>query len=655
MAGRQRKYLQWMGLRGRDGSTAAQIAIPENKAKECLNVDFYRTTFARKRGGAAAFSLSGSNHTGVIAYAFRHVPGADDTAAELWLVDAAATPVLSRNAAGSFSNPTWKDNITSRPQDVWMVSFNGKLHIFSETAQDRYQVFDPAISTSVLRRAGMKAPTGFDAGDIANTGAGSYAATARWYKIRFTVQVSSNTVLRSESSETATFTPSGTGTAARITKPSSVSEGETHWEVYGAAAADGPFYLLATTAVGTTTYDDSVNPSDYSGGNLEPVIGQHTVPASYKYGIADDNRMLYAGGWETGTPPNTVFITPVLGTTSSAYYDDERVPTDSKVQFNERDGGFITGFGGPIENEVLVLKNRQTWRLIPTGIEADPYRKKIISKAMGCIRQHTVVNGEDEAGRPIVAWLSQQGPVRYSPVYGLQRLEWDVKDIWETVNLAASTVVAHGVRYEDKHQIWWWLSTGANNEPDTKIVFDERLGRVVDAGVVRDGWAKHTGNSASARCSVMFSNTIGATMSRDLKPYIGQHGAAARLWKCDTSDTDDAGTAFQALVTLPDRHLGGIAHKCQTWNPIVLGSVGSHTLRATYSRDYGADSRTADVTMSATSDGTAETRISKVFEAGETADADAVALSIGDSAAVASAWTIDAVVVPYESREEKAA
>src|SRR5688572_10691824 len=146
MAGRQRKYLQWLGLRGRDGSTAAQIAIPPDKATEVLNCDFHRTTFARKRGGAAAFSLSGSNITGIVSYAFRHVPGADDTAAERWQVDSAATPVLSRNAAGSFSNPTWKDNISTRPQDVWMVSFNGKLHIFGDTAQDRYQIFDPAIS-----------------------------------------------------------------------------------------------------------------------------------------------------------------------------------------------------------------------------------------------------------------------------------------------------------------------------------------------------------------------------------------------------------------------------------------------------------------------------------------------------------------------------
>ncbi|MPZ20132.1 MAG: hypothetical protein GEV06_19775 [Luteitalea sp.] len=651
MAGAQRKYLQWMGLRGRDGSTSAPIQIPDYKVKEALNVDFFRASFARKRGGAASVSLSSAGLTGIVSAGARHVPSASETAAEMWLVDDAATPVIARNAAGTWSNPTWKDNITSRPQDVWFVSFNGKLHIFGDTAQDRYQIFDPAISTSALRRAGLDPPTGFTSGDIANTGSGTYAATARWYKQRYTVQVGGTTVLRSEATDAVMFTPSGTGTAARVTKADALNEGETHWELYGAAAEAGPFFLLATTVVGTTITDDSADPSGYSSGDLEPTAGDYTTPSSFKYAIADNNRMLWAGGWESGTPPNTVFFSPVLGTTSAGYYDDERLPTDNEIPFNERDGGFITGFGGPIENMVLVLKNNQTWRLIPTGIEADPYRRKLVSEVVGSIRQQTVVKGEDDAGRPIVAWISAQGPVRYSPVYGLQKIVWDVQDIWDTVNLAASTVVGHGVRHADKHQIWWWLSTGANNEPNVKIVFDERLGRVIEAGVVRDGWAQHTGESAKARCSFMFSNTIGATMSRDLKPYIGQHGAVTRLWKCDTADTDDAGTAFQAYVELPDRHFGQLHHLCQTDNPIVLGSVGSHTLRASFIRDYGAETRTADVTMSAVSDAETETRIAKAIEAGFTADAKAVAIRIGDASAVASAWTIDAISLPYEQRE----
>jgi hypothetical protein len=169
---------------------------------------------------------------------------------------------------------------------------------------------------------------------------------------------------------------------------------------------------------------------------------------------------------------------------------------------------------------------------------------------------------------------------------------------------------------------------------------------------LRDGWAKHTGESAKARCSVMFSTTIGATMSRDLKPYIGQHGGNTRFWKCDTSDTDDAGTAFQAYLDFPDRHFGGIDKQCQVFEPLVLGAAGSATITVSLIRDYGEETRTATTSMAA---GGSETRVLRQVEAGFTADAKAVKVRVGDGSAVASSWTLDAVVVPYEPRESIAA
>lgn len=644
MSGRQRKVAVYTGIRGRDGSTTAALMIPPDKCVEARNVDFYKAAFARKRGGAIAVTITSANLTGVTSAAIRHIPGADETAAELWLIDNAATPVVARNAAGVWTNPTLKGNIASRPQDTVGISFNGKLFLLYDSASDRLPVWDP--TTGSVRWAGLGTP---NAPTTANTGAGSYASTVRYYRVCYTEQRGGATVRRSLASAADNFGPSGTGTAARVTKPAALNEGETHWELYGAAASDGPFYLLATTAVGTTTYDDSTNPSDYSNGNLMPEQGENTPPHSVKYGLTDDNRLVLAGANESGQPTNTVFVTPVLGTTSSVFYDDERIPTNNTIAFNEKDSGYITGLGGPINTNVLVLKNSQCWRLVPTGDVDDPYDKKPISKTVGCIRQHTVVLAEDDAGTPSAYWLSQYGPYRYNLKSGLTKLVWDIEDLWPTVNLAASTVTAHGVSHADKHQIWWWVATGAANSPDLKLVYDTKLGRIVDAGLSRDGWSVHDGDSANARCSVMFSNTIGATMSRDLKPYIGQAGGNGRFWRCDTTDQTDNGASFRSYVTLPARHYGGIDRLCQLGQPMVLATTGSHSLTLTQVRNYGEESRTDSVAMTA---GGTETRALRAFEGVETADAHAVSLEVGDESAVAAAWTIDAVVQPYEAREE---
>jgi hypothetical protein len=659
MAGQQHKPVVYSGIRGRDGSSASTLAIPTHKASECLNVDFYRAALGRKRGGASDLftSTTGEDVASVVSALARHVPGADETAAELWQITGAGTPIIQRLAGGTvWATITPKDNITTRPQDAWPVSFNGKLFWFADTAQDRVQVFDPAISTTTLRRAGLATPSA--APTAGNTGSGTYAATQRWYRVREVIQVSSTTRLISEASATVAFTPSGSGTHARVTKPADMGEGATHWRVEGSAtSADGPFYILATTIVGTTTYDDNVVPSAYASGTVTETAGEYAVPSSFKYGIADGARLLMLGAWESTLDPSSVYFTPVLGSSRSetggaSYYDDERLPVSNKIPLDPKDGGVGTGFGGPFENQVIAFKYRQTWRLIPTGIEDDPYRRKAVSKVVGSIRQQAVVMAEDEAGNATLYWLSHLGPYRYNLQNGLSKLVWDVKDIWDTVNLGATTATCHGVYHSDIHQVWFWVATGANNEPDTKIVFDTRLGRVVDARDVRDGWSKHTGPTASARCSVMFSNTVGATMSRDLKPYIGQHAGNGRLWKCDTTDLDDVGTTFQGLITFPDRHYGGLDHACVVKPPLVLGSAGAYSAYVSMTANYGAlTARTDSVSMAAAG---SETRVLRAVEGVEVGDdVYAVAVAVGDSAAAATVrWTLDALIVPIEPKQE---
>lgn len=638
MSGRQRQELVITGLRGMDRSTTAQIAIPTNKALEMENVDLYRTSFARKRNGCEAVfgETTGEAFTDILASMGRHVPAADETASELWAVD--ADYVTQRLTGGTaWSTPTLKDAFNANAYDVNFVSFNGKLWLFGNTAVDRSHLWD----TSTVRRVGVATPS---APTVANTGAGAYAATLRYYRVRY-AELSGSTIIRKgEASASQSFTPSGGGTAARVTKPASVSEGETHWELE-ISTDDSTWYFVARTAVGTTTYDDSADPFSYT--TLAPLAGEYTVPVSAKYGVVDGDRMLMAGSWESTTYTSRVWFTPRRGTLNG---DDERVPTNNYVDVDEKDGDFITGLGGPFEGHPIVFKYRHIWSLRPTGSVDAPYQPLIISKVVGAIRQQLVVMAEDENNQPAIYFWSHRGPYRFG-IRGLQFLGEDLRAYLERVNLDASALSGFAIHHTDKHQIWFYVALDSETSPTHIFVFDTRLGEPDEDNQVRDGWTMFTGTIATARCAVMYSSTIAASTSRKLKPYIGTGtaGSAAVLLRGDTGTLDN-GSAYAATVTLPEKHLAWLRTKCMVDQAIVLGSAGPHTLTLTMSRDYGCEERQSSVTMAAeTSD---QTRAQRAIENAFQADAMSIGARIGDQCPVGFPWQLDALVFQFEGKNE---
>ena len=648
MAAQDRKLVTFTGITGRDGSTPSEILIPPTRCKEAINVDFYRAAFARKRDGSnAVFSSTTSEaFTGVLSSMLRHVPGADETLAELWGVDNAATPVVQRLAGGTaWASPTLKDNVQANPQDVIGASLNGKLFLAFNSSVDRLHVYD----TSTVRRAGLATPA---AATVANSvPAGTYAATIRYYKVAYAVTASGVNNRRSELSAAASFTPDGSHDAAVITKPAAIDEGETHWLLYG-SADNSTYRLLATTVVGTTTVNDSTVPSAYSG-DAPSLAGEHTVPVSAKYLISDGNRLLLAGSWESGGFNSRVWYTPRLGDMDVG--DDERVPDTTArsnwIDLDENDGGFITGLGGPIDGAIWAFKYRQIWQLVPTGESTAPYDPNPETKALGCIRHQTIVLAEDEHGEPSLYFLSHKGPYRIGR-RGLQKMRDDVLDIWITVNLDATTVVGFGVYYADYNQVWFWVPVSSANTPNRILVFDTTKGRTDDTGDVRGGWSVYNGDLANARCATMFANTLAASMSRDLKPYVG-FGTGSVILKGGTG-TDDAGTTFQAYVDLPEQHVGGLGKKCEIEQAMVLGSSGSHTLRLTLNGNYADTTRakTADVTMTAIG---SQTRALKVWEDAVLADdVTSVGIRVGDSAAISNGWTIDGLGLQVRTTESTA-
>lgn len=642
-------------FRGGRNDTDPPMALPNNQCVEALNVDWKDATLGRKRGGAVAIGITGGTaFNATIATMIRHIPGAAETAAELWGFDSDFTPVKRLTGGTAFADVTMDDAIATNAYAIMGATLNGKLFLAYDSTVDRLHTYDPDLATPRTRRVGFATPA---APTVANTGVGAYAATLRYYRVRWLHLVGTVVERRSEPSTSVSFTPSGAGTAARVTQPAVAGEGETHWEIE-ASTDNATFYRLSQTVIATTIYDDSAATSTYADNALSDAIGFYARFPSVRYLISDGNRLLGMGAWESAGVDSSgknarIWFTPVLG--SSDRGDDERVPNQTTqknwIDINEADGGYGTGLGGPINGIPYAFKYRQIWKLRPTGDVAAPYLPRRIRDDVGCIAQKTVALGEDQIGRPALYFLSHRGPYRITIDGNVEYLGRDNEVTWRTMNLAASTVVAHSVYYNELHQWWLWIATGAANTPDVRMILDIQQAFPDQNGQVRGGWAKHDGNGAAATCSCLFSDEIAVNMSQNLVPYIGRASGTA-IWRLDTTDLNDAGTGFQAyLKSKPILATEELGRKIGMEEPSILAkTLAGVTITLTTDNGFGIETRTHTATLTASG---AETRIFKKFEGGGIGEADIVQIQIGDGAVQEGAWSIDALVIPKTQQEWK--
>jgi hypothetical protein len=652
-------------LRGGRNDTDSPMSLPLNQATEYLNCDWKDTAFARKRGGATAVSQTGGTaFSSGIQTLERHTPSTE-TAAELWGIDGAATPIWKRLTGGTtWADVTVDDAVATKPQDVVGAALNNKRFFAYDSSVDRAHVYDPSLSSPRVRRMGFATPA---APTAANSGAGAYAATLRYYRVRWLQVDGTKIVRRSEPGASVSFTPSGAGTGVTITRPAAASEGETHWE-WEWSADDSVWYLgdinnLHRVAIATTTATDLDTQATHLLRSAADPAGMYGRMPSVKFLMTDGNRILGGGAWEASGADSLglqsrVWHTPVLGSADKG--DDERVEnmTTRKgwTNLNESDGGGLTGCGGPLGGVPFWFKYRQVWKLQPTSDAVTPYLPRKLRDDIGCIAHKTIAIGQDQYGNAAIYFLSHRGPYRIVQTgigtFDVEYIGRDNEVTWRSMNLAATTVVGHSVYYPDLHQWWVWIATGSSNDPDVKMVFDVQLGREDAHNEIRGGWAKHTGDSAGARCSCLFSNTLGASMSRDLKPHIGRSSGAV-IGKCDTADLDDFGTDFQAYVTTrPLLATKDLARKVGLMESTIIGkALAGSDVSVTINRDFGKETPTPKTISLAPA--ASETRVVKKVEASEMGEADVIQITVGDSAANEEAWSVDAIVVPVYQQEKR--
>lgn len=539
--------------------------IPEGQCAEARNVDFWDTALGAKRFGASAIGVtfsSGGPFSGSAGSLIRHVPGDDETAAELWAIDNGSVSRFARLAgASTWTQVTLADNLSasSDANNVVGASINGFLFLaYKNVAGNRLHVWDPSISS--VRRVGIATP---NVPSTAAMGAGALSFT-RYYRVRDVDISGSDTRRRSEASAVASITIAAKQ-GVTVTKGAATGESETHWELEASDTATGPWYRIAQIVVGTTSFNDTnatiptTNPS--------PADGINWPPPSAKFIVATDARLVMANSWETSggytTPKNNrIWFTPVIGDNDVG--DLERIPTGRFLDVEAP----ITGLA-VIGAEILVFAYRRMWRLVPTGDSTRPYAKYTLSVSIGCIRHQSIVAAEDEFGNPCIYFLSQRGPYRFGR-NGLQYCGADIQDLWTTNNPVVS---CHGVYYSDRHQVWFWLGPDTNPYTAIRVRFDTRRGRVDENGMVRRGWVYDSGGGTFAYSSVMFSNTIGASMSRDLKPFSGMSSAATIHKGDDSTVFSDGGQNYPSFVDTREYLPFGIWYFFLFANPLFLGGT----------------------------------------------------------------------------------
>jgi hypothetical protein len=637
--------LAWIDdLTGGLNVTAAPQKIDDDQLQLAQNIEWTQTRVAQRRQG-------GQNNIGTEVWGaskslvslWCHTPSNNETAAELLAMDNSATVVLGRLAASAnWSAITVVDAISNASQ-AEIISFNSKAFVAYDSAVDRLHVWD---GTS-LRRAGIATPA---APTATNTGSGTYAAVQRWYKVQWERQVGAN-FQRSELSPALAFTPSGSGTAARVTRPTAPGEGETAWVLFG-SPDNVNFYRIGSAVLATTTIDDSTAPSAYATTTSFPgfptAADYYTAPPSAKYLLVDGARLLLFSSWETAAYTSRMWFTPLLGTTATNFSvsDEERVPSTNFLDLDPTDGGGLTG-AAMYNGSPYAFKLARVYKLNATANAAKPYTRTRVNSKIGALSHRSIVSAEDDAGNECLYFLSRRGPYRLSDV-GLEFLGHDIEfGLWSTVN-KASTTLPFGVYYEQKHQIWWWLTTGSNTNPDTVLVLSIPHARRLDDGTVRGGWTTFTGDIAVALAAVMFSKTLAATMSLDLKPYVAQvnNGASDPDGPLVTYDTDgiytDGGaraTSYTATFRTKAFAPGGRDKRGGLLEGFLVAKATGAALTINVIRDYGIETVPAAVAISGDPQ---VTRDDTKIENLTVGDCETIELQFDDGGAP-RAWTIDSI------------
>lgn len=638
---------------------------------EANNLSFAQAGFFVVRLGMASVTLTSSGITGVAEWLGRHVPNSGTE--ELWAnSNNSGTANLARRSAGTWATVTYSDTVTVADLRYHHgVTHNGKFFLAYNSDVNRLHVWDG----TALRRAGISKPS---APTVANTGSGTYAATARRYRVQFYIQSGTDVIASSELSDAVSFTPSGSGTHARVTKPTT-PDSATHWAVYGLISTAGDTYTLyekisSNIAVGTTTYDDNVDPASYNG-DFPPTLGRFIPPPSCKYLASDGAHLILAGAWESSgsagetTPKaNRVWFSAPLGTTDQG--DDESIPqtTSFNLYLDVGDAGPVTGLAGPIYGDVYVFKTDSVYKLIPTGDAETPFRALLITDAIGAVDQRVICKAENGEGNPTIYFASRTGVYTITSG-GVQELSEPIRrDLRVTTFTAAASwlafdplektliayVTSSAPTTQGRYSVFGldvatarWTGLSFGTAGFGWILGTSRLGIDTTLGaagtVIRAALTAQDANGVP-RLHVAGQNYNAAGV---ILAYGGQGGR-------DGSDGYGAALRLRLVLGLPEGRFARLGAPTVFYRNPVGAAAANTILNLFYIREDGYTAQHS-VTLTSTAANDPMDRQYRTFEDLQLADtlSPDVYLVLGSSGSFATTVpvAIDTVLVPYEIQE----
>lgn len=567
-------------------------ALPNDQVTEATNVEFVGASLGSRRKGHSALTLPAFLTAYTAVYKMhRHLPSSDESESELWVL--AGTPGVGATL-GYKSGSTWTEvSLIDTPAtteaaltQVRFQTLHGKLFIAYDSAVDRLHVWD---GTS-LRRAGLGTPAAAPTG--ANSGVGTFSGT-RYYRIRYTVQSGGTTIRRSEPSAVLTHAPSGSGTGVTVTKPATISESETHWELE-ASLNNADFYRIATTAVGTATATDTTAfATGYAAaGTLSEDAGDYTVIPSVKFLAADQDRLLVGGSFEDEELASRVQWTPVQ--LDLGVGNDERLQSDVDpfLDLDGFEGGEMTGL---INNgTVYASKWSHTYRIVRTNQLQPAYNAIPVSKTTGAV-PGSVVAGNDPAGNPAVFALDLRlGPIMMG-VGGQIQVGQDIRPIWEgRTTSTAVNILARGVYYPNTRQVRYAYTEAGQTGTSSGLTLHVNEMQVTREGG-RRGWVEFDGDAyTNVTDMILYADNVesGSARSTNLKPLVSRSGDADshHILLADDGTTDD-GVAFAAsIVSKPLLLGGGSTQFGVTEGTLVATAAANTTVDVTLIRDFGKES-----------------------------------------------------------------
>jgi hypothetical protein len=559
-AAKENAPIVWSRNRGRNGWDGPSDVSPD-MSTESFNIDLVQNALGRRRNGSVRQPVTGNQDAPAVLARFS--PTLDDRNVELHYTTLAAG--VNRVAVNADAEALALVDAISDPRTASWAVLNRKLFWSYDSAVNRLHVYDPA-TPGVVRRAGLPADPSVIT--VADTGSGTYPAVLRQYRtrlmrlaaggLRLPRAADGTLVLQGEAGAAVSFTPSGTGAAATVTRPVGGEESATHWRVEVSLDGATWYVLSAPIPIATTTYADSTLVTAYGTLAAAPIAGTFAPFPSVKYLCADQDRLLGFGAWEAGTAAaagevapraGRVYFTPVLSSTDSA--DDERIdygPDHPGFIDVGRAGGYEDrALAGPIDGQFMAFQSQGIHLLVPTGDVENPFRRITLSPKLGAVSHASTFIGEDEAGAVCLYFLDPaRGPYRYGP-RGLEWCGYDVQDVWAFFNPDAPNLSAHGYFDSTLRAAIWFISVSPSTQPDQALVFFVREGQPTEVEGVRYGYSRWiAGPWAGATSSLAFARTLDTPRPRGETGYLA---TSAGLMRINVPGTiDDAGVPFLAQM-----------------------------------------------------------------------------------------------------------